>query len=138
MAQVYNEYIIKQGVSNMKEILITSTVAYVRPPRSVEEVRLGNYWYPAVQPIQLTDDLKKGIASCKKMSKNYAGMGATLGYPLLQELHNLPFNLFNLVYHRCTQCTSFGFSSVQAPADGYNFYGIKSNGMYVFYPPVCE
>ena len=38
----------------------------------------------------------------------------------------------------CTQSTSMGFTSIQGPPDGYQFNGIKSKGMYVFYPPVCE
>ena len=50
----------------------------------------------------------------------------------------MPFNLFKHLYTMSTQNTSFGFSSVPGPSDGWLFHGAKTKGMYAFYPSVCE
>ena len=44
----------------------------------------------------------------------------------------------NLIYYQSSQNTTFGFSSVPGPPDGFCFHGMKSKGMYAFYPPICE
>ena len=80
MAQVYNDYLISQGDTAQKEILITSTVGYLAPPRRLEDVPIGNFWFPAVQPLKLTANFKESLASTKQVSKTFTGTDQSLGY----------------------------------------------------------
>ena len=129
---------ISQGKNDVKEILLSSTVSYGPPPRKMSERREGNYWYPNVMPLKLTPDFEESLKSTKKNCKEYASTYQTMGYHTLQILHNLPYNMVNLIYYYSSKTTSFGFSSVPGPPDGFCFHGMKSKGMYAFYPPISE
>lgn len=62
----------------------------------------------------------------------------TLGYNTMLSLHNMPFYMMNSIYHNLTKNTTYGFSSAPGPPDGFCFHGMKSKGMWAFYPPTYE
>lgn len=74
MGQVYNDYLISMGETHHKELLISSTVGYVMPPRKLEDVQLGNFWFPAVLPVKLTDNFTESLKSTQKVNKSYTSI----------------------------------------------------------------
>lgn len=89
-------------------------------------------------PMKLTPDFKQSLDSVVQQSKNYASTYDTLGYSTLHVLHNIPFYMVNYIYNNSSKNTTFGFSSVPGPPDGFCFHGMKSKGMWGFYPSQCE
>ena len=104
----------------------------------IKDTQFGNRWYPCVQPLKLTSDFKESLSSVKDITSRFANAGQSLGYQLMLEFHNLPFNLFNQIYWYNSAATTIGFSSVQGPADGFQFNGVKTKGMYTGFMPVGE
>ena len=87
----------------------------------------------------LTSDFNKAIQHSKRVLKTMMSPYQILGYEFLKNnLNLLPYNMMTIVYNHSSRTTSFGFSSIPGPPDGFLFHGMKSRGMYAMFPAVGE
>lgn len=126
------------GSPDVNEILFSLTVATQRPARQESELSYGNKWVPAVVKLGVTSDFNEALKNSKRVLNHIKKSYDVMGYDLGLNFHLLPFNLWSLIWDISSRATTMGFSSIPGPETGFKFDGMKTQGMYAFYPPVGE
>ena len=114
-----NEYNKKRNMGHITYTNVITSATLKPHPKSIEEVRVGNFFVPVIINLPLIENLSQAIKESTKQLKALSFIYLKGAEALTALFMILPFNLAKLAFYSAETKFSFVLSSIPGPRSGF-------------------